>query len=57
MESAQTMIDSRLVVSDIALAFIRPKHGSILKTIFGKSVTAILNLPDLDLCIDPVEVR
>jgi hypothetical protein len=50
------IIDSRLVVTDIALAFIRPKHGAELKNILGSTIGAILKLQDLDLCIDPVEV-
>jgi hypothetical protein len=56
MESAQSLIDSRLVVTDIALAFIRPKHGAELKTILGSTIGEILKMQDLDLCIDPVEV-
>jgi len=56
MESAQSLIDSRLVVTDIALAFIRPKHGVELKTILGSTIGEILKMQDLDLCIDPVEV-
>lgn len=56
MESAQSLIDSKLVVTDIALAFIRPKHGAELKTILGKTIGEILKMQDLDLCIDPVEV-
>lgn len=56
MESAQSLIDSKLVVTDIALAFIRPKHGAELKTILGKAIGEILKMQDLDLCIDPVEV-
>lgn len=55
MESAQSLIDSRLVVTDIALAFIRPKHGGELKTILGKTIGEVLKQQDLDLCIDPVE--
>jgi hypothetical protein len=57
MESAKSLIDSRLVVTDIALAFIRPKHGAELKNILGSTISEILKMQDLDLCIDPVEVR
>lgn len=46
-----------MVVTDIALAFIRPKHGTELKTILGSTLGDILRLQDLDLCIDPVEVN
>ena len=56
MESAKSLIDSRLVVTDIALAFIRPKHGAELKNILGPTISEILKMQDLDLCIDPVEV-
>lgn len=57
MDSAKSLIDSRLVVTDIALAFIRPKHGAELKNILGTTISEILQMQDLDLCIDPVEVR
>lgn len=56
MSSPKDLLESRLVVTDIALAHIRPKQGNEIKSILKKVITDLVEVPDLDLCIDPVAV-
>jgi Ras GTPase-activating-like protein IQGAP2/3 len=52
----EELVEARPFVTSVALAYVRPKQGSALKSIFQKAVQAILNMPNLDLSTDPVAV-